>query len=155
MKTNHNNITAQRPPFSFLRLFAVWLVITFAGSVAVSAQDAQVALHVGKAGFIIGATGGNGTLTYKGKQCPLKVGGMSVGLTVGAASADMTGQVYNLKNLNDIDKIYSSTTASLAAGASAADMILENSKGVQLFLTGKQIGIEASLSATGLRISLQ
>ncbi len=141
--------------FSFLRLVAVSLVIAFAGSVSASAQDAQIALHVGKAGFIVGATGGNGTLTYKGKQYPLKVGGMSVGLTIGAASADMTGQVYNLKKLSDINGIYSSASASLAAGAGSADMILQNAQGVQLFLTGKQIGIEASLSATGLRISLQ
>ena len=80
---------------------------------------------------------------------------MSVGLTIGAASADMVGQVYNLKKLSDINGIYSSASASLAAGAGAADMVLQNAEGVQLFLTGKQIGIEASLSATGLRISLQ
>ncbi len=141
--------------FSILRLVTLSLGLALATGVAAHAQDAQIALHVGKAGFIVGATGGNGTLTYKGKRYPLKVGGMSVGLTIGAASADMVGQVYNLKKLSDINGIYSSASASLAAGAGAADMVLQNAEGVQLFLTGKQIGIEASLSATGLRISLQ
>ncbi len=141
--------------FSILRLITLSLGLALATGFAAQAQDAQIALHVGKAGFIVGATGGNGTLTYKGKRYPLKVGGMSVGLTIGAASADMVGQVYNLKKLSDINGIYSSASASLAAGAGAADMVLQNAQGVQLFLTGKQIGIEASLSATGLRISLQ
>ena len=94
-------------------------------------------------------------MTYKGKQYPLKVGGISVGLTIGAASADMTGEVYGLKNLNDINGIYSAASASLAAGGGAVDMVLRNGNGVELYLSGKQMGVEANLSTNGMRISLQ
>lgn len=141
--------------FFFARLIALAVGMTAFGASAASAQDATIALHVGKAGFIIGGSGGNGTLTYQGKQYPLKVGGISVGLTIGAASADMTGQVYGLKTLTDINGIYSAASASLAAGAGAADMVLINGNGVELYLTGKQMGVEANLSANGMRITLQ
>ncbi len=139
----------------FARIVAMAIGMAAIGASTAAAQDAQIALHVGKAGFIIGGSGGNGTLTYKGKQYPLKVGGISVGLTIGAATADMVGDVYGLRNLSDINGIYSAASASLAAGGGAADMVLRNANGVELYLRGKQMGVEANLSANGMRISLQ
>ena len=121
----------------------------------VQAQDARLTMSVGKVGFIVGAAGGNGTLTFRGKNYRVSVRGLSVGLTIGVAAADLVGNVYNLDRVSDIEGIYSAVSGSLAAGGGAGSMVLRNSKGVEVRLRGKQAGIEASIATNGLRIRLR
>ena len=49
-----------------------------AGAFTIPAKAAtgQVALHIASAGFIFGVTGGSGTLTFRGQQFPLSIGGI-------------------------------------------------------------------------------
>jgi lipid-binding SYLF domain-containing protein len=51
------------------------------------AGTAKVRMTVGKAGFIIGGTSGNGTVTWNGRNYPITIGGMRLGLTVGVSEA--------------------------------------------------------------------
>ena len=54
---------------------------------AVSPSHAQttgnVRIEIVSAGFILGLESGRGTLTYRGKQYPLRIGGVSAGATIG------------------------------------------------------------------------
>ncbi|MBB4304341.1 lipid-binding SYLF domain-containing protein [Rhodobium orientis] len=145
--------------FFGLRTVVAALMMTIAAAAFLpdqaKAQDASITLRVGKVGFIVGASGGNGVLSYRGQQYPLSVAGMSVGLTIGAAEADLVGDVYNLRRVSDIEGIYTAIESSMTAGGGEGEMRLKNSNGVEIFLHGKQAGIEASLATSGVQISLR
>lgn len=118
------------------------------------AQESQIEFEIYKAGFIVGISGGKGTLTFKGKQYPLKIGGISLGATIGASKAELLGTVQNLNTPEDIAGTYTATEAGLALAGGKKTAQLKNSKGVILKVKGKQIGLEFSLDLSGLQISL-
>ncbi len=117
--------------------------------------DATIEFQVTKAGFIVGGTGGSGTLTYKGKKYPLTIAGVSLGATVGVSKADMVGEVYNLKDVNDINGMYESPGAGYAAGGGQKVADLRNSKGVNIKARGKQTGAMLEADLSGLKIELK
>jgi len=119
------------------------------------APSGTIELKIFQAGFIVGAEGGNGTLTYQGKQYPLGVGGVSLGATIGASSADLVGEVYNLTSPADIEGTYTATSAGLAVAGGATSASLQNSRGVVLKVHGKEIGLEVTLDLGGLSINLK
>lgn len=124
---------------------------------AVSQSDADtgsVRLKITKVGFIVGVGGGSGTLNFKGRSYRLSIGGVSAG-TIGAAGADLVGTASNLRTAADIAGTYSAISAGVAVAAGAKAVTLQNSNGVVLQLHGRQVGFEASLSLSGLTISLQ
>jgi hypothetical protein len=116
------------------------------------AETGSVRLKVTKVGFIVG--GGSGTLNFKGQTYRLSVGGVSAG-TIGAAGADLVGTATNLRTATDIAGTYSAASAGIAVAGGAKVVTLQNSNGVVLTLRGKQVGFEASLSLSGLTISVQ
>jgi hypothetical protein len=135
---------------------AFWLAAIMLSSVpSVSyAENGSVRLRVTKVGFIVGVGGGSGVLTFKGRQYRLSVGGVSAG-TIGAAGADLAGTASNLRTAADIAGTYSAASAGIAVAGGAKVVTLQNSNGVVLQLRGKQVGFEASLSLSGLTISLR
>jgi hypothetical protein len=131
------------------------IVGALASSNVAFSQATTIEINISKAGFVVGVTGGKGVLNHNGKSYPLSVGGMSLGLTIGVSSAQMFGEVQGLTNVSDIEGTYGRIGASAAVGVGGQNMLLENSKGVKLRLTGRQQGIEASLDAGGLTIKLK
>jgi len=124
-------------------------------SLATAAPDGTIELTLYKAGFIVGGSGGDGTLKFKGKQYPVSIGGVSLGATIGVSKAELIGEVYNLKQPSDIEGTYSAGTASLAVAGGAKVAELKNSKGVVLKVKGKQVGLEAALDLSGMSVSLK
>jgi hypothetical protein len=118
------------------------------------ADTGSVRLKITKVGFIVGVGGGSGTLNFKGKSYRLSIGGVSAG-TIGAAGADLVGTASNLRTAADIAGTYSAVSAGVAVAGGAKVATLQNSNGVVLHLQGKQVGFEASLSLSGMTISLQ
>src|SRR6516164_5267421 len=59
--------------------FAAVISIMFAATTPSQAQTGTVRINVVKAGFIVGAGGGSGTLTFRGHTYPLSIGGLSLG----------------------------------------------------------------------------
>lgn len=128
------------------------------GGLAVSQAEAatgSISLHIVSAGFIFGASGGSGVLTFAGRQYPLSIGGISAGATIGVSGTDLVGAAYHLHSLGDIAGVYSAAGAglSVAGGRSAAQ--LTNANGVLLRLRGRQIGFMFSIDLSGMVISLQ
>jgi len=118
------------------------------------ADTGTVHLKVTKVGFIVGVGGGSGTLNFQGRTYRLSVGGVSAG-TIGAAGANLVGTAKNLRTAADIAGTYSAASAGVAVAGGVKVVTLQNSNGVVLTLQGKQVGFEASLSLSGLTISLQ
>ena len=114
----------------------------------------SVRIHLTKAGFIFGASGGGGVLLFRGRAYPLSIGGISVG-TIGAAGADLVGRAYNLHHAADIAGTYTAVSGSIAIAGGAKVVQLQNSNGVVLKLRGMQAGLEASASLSGMSISMR
>jgi hypothetical protein len=118
------------------------------------AATGQVALHIASAGFIFGVTGGSGTLTFRGQQYPLSVGGIRAGALIGISAADLVGTASNLHSPGDIAGIYSAVGAGLSVAGGRTAAQLSNANGVVLRLRGRQIGFSFSIDLAGMSISL-
>ncbi len=137
-------------------ILAVFVVISSPSrEVLAQYSQSEVEFDIYKAGFIVGVSGGSGTLTFKGKKYPLQIGGISLGATIGASKAQLIGTAENLTTPADINGTYTSTEAGLAIAGGKKTAQLKNSKGVILKVKGKQIGLEFALDLSGLQISLK
>ena len=76
-------------------------------STSVMAADAakppsgSVTINETQFALIVGGSTGGGVLTYKGKQYPFKITGISLGANIGVSKLSAVGEVYDL---NDISK---------------------------------------------------
>lgn len=120
-----------------------------------SAATGTIRLQIVKAGFILGAGGGSGTLVFQGRRYPLSIGGLSLGATIGASKADLVGRAYNLRRASDIAGTYTSVGASAAVAAGASAIRLQNAKGVLLVLQGRSVGLEFNINVSGVDIRLR
>lgn len=120
-----------------------------------SAQSARIQFDIVKAGYFLGVSGGSGVLRYKGRRYPISIGGVSLGLTFGASRAELIGEVYNLRRPSDITGTYTEMQAGIAVAGGIKTARLRNSKGVELHVRGRQIGLELALDLGGIRISLK
>ena len=134
-------------------LLVAAVMLTGASSLSY-AENGSVRMNIKKVGFIVGVGGGSGTLTFKGKQYRLSIGGVSAG-TIGVAAMDLVGTATNLRTAADIAGSYSAASAGVAVAGGAKVATLQNSNGVVLQLQGRQVGFEASVALSGLTISLR
>lgn len=116
--------------------------------------DATVKLSEGTVAVGIGWSWGHGTLTYKGKDYKFKVEGLSVG-DVGVTKAEATGNVYDLKNLEDFDGVYGAASAGIAVQEGKSATAVINAKKVQIVLTSQTKGANLKIAAEGLKIKLE
>jgi hypothetical protein len=114
-----------------------------------------VHIKIAKVGFIVGIGGAGGTLTYHGRRYRLSVGGVNSVGTIGVAEAKMVGTAYHLHNAADIAGTYAAKSASVAVVGGRKVATLQNEKGVVLKVHGVEIGVEASLSLSGMTLALQ
>jgi hypothetical protein len=148
-------MTIIRHKLNFLTLVCLLAVAGFIyQSRPAAAQTASIELNIGKITFLVGGSGGYGQLHVGNRTYPLTVGGITAGATISFSRADLVGTVFNLQSVYDIEGIYTAGTAGLAAAGGASFVSLTNSKGVTIELSGKQIGLDASLDLSGMRISL-
>ena len=118
------------------------------------AATGTVRFHIVKAGFIVGIGGGSGTLNFRGRNYRLGIGGINVG-TIGASAVDLVGTATNLRTAADIVGTYTQGSAGLAIVGGGRVATLRNANGVVIRVRGPAIGLEASLSLSGLTISMQ
>jgi len=131
------------------------LVSILAGLALAQAKkpDATVKLTEGTVAVGIGFSWGKGTLTYKGKTYPLKVEGLSVG-EVGIDRATATGNVYNLKKIEDFSGNYTAGSAAGTVGGGAGITKMKNQNGVVIDLKSTTQGASLKLAAEGLRLTV-
>ena len=141
---------------SRFRTGLIALVAIIVASVSSAYADSgSVRLSVLKGGWFIGASGGNGVLTFRGRQYPLSVGGLSAGLVFGASATDFVGRVSNIRRPSDVEGVYGAAGAGAAIGAGVRFIQLRNDKGALLVLRGRQVGLMANLDLSGMTISLR
>jgi hypothetical protein len=140
-----------------MRLVGAVLVAMFACGVASPSRADTGAVRVvfTKGGFIVGVGGGHGVLVFKGRRYPFRVGGMSVGLTIGASTTHLQGHALNLRSPADIQGTYGVIGAGGALAAGAGGVQLQNEKGVILQLAGGKVGVELSAAVGGVTVALE
>lgn len=137
---------------------ALVALIALAGaafSSAAWADSGTISFRVIKAGFVIGGSGGDGTLTFHGKRYALSIGGISYGFTFGASETRFNGTVSNIRRASDVSGVYAAGSAGAALGAGAQAIVLTNQKGAVLTLTGRSVGAIVSADLNGLAITVR
>jgi hypothetical protein len=113
-----------------------------------------VRVTVAKAGFVVGAGGGRGTLTFRHRNYPFTVHGLSVGLTAGASINKLVGRADYIHEIGDFAGTYSVIGAGGALVGGIAGVQLKNDKGVMISLQGAKGGLEISANITKVVITL-
>jgi hypothetical protein len=137
---------------------ALLALTAFAGATLSSASYADegaVSLVIYKAGWIIGGSGGGGTLYFRGRAYPLSTGGLDYGLVFGGSKTVLQGRVHNIWRPSDVAGVYAAAGAGLAIGGGARAIVLTNQKGAVLELSGRQVGLMANVDLSGLAITLR
>jgi hypothetical protein len=128
-------------------------VMLLAVSSQSQAATGRVHARLIKAGFIVGAGGGEGTLTFNGRRYRLTFGGISVG-TIGIAGVELVGTASHLQRAEDIAGAYTAVGAGFAIVGGPKVARLQNARGVVLQLHGVQIGLNLSLNLSGMTVAL-
>jgi hypothetical protein len=137
---------------------ALLALTAFAAATLSSASHADegfVSLVIYKAGWIIGGSGGSGTLNFRGRSYPLSTGGLDYGLVFGGSKTVLRGRVSNINRPSDVAGVYGAAGAGLAVGSGARAIVLTNQKGAVLELSGRQVGLMANADLSGLAITLK
>jgi hypothetical protein len=124
-------------------------------SSAARADEGFVRLTIYKAGWVIGGSGGNGVLDFRGRRYRLSTGGLDYGFVFGGSKTELRGRVSNIFRPSDVAGVYGAAGAGIAVGRGARAIVLTNQKGAVLELTGHQVGLMANADLSGLAITLQ
>jgi hypothetical protein len=124
-------------------------------SSAAQADSGTIRFSVYKAAFFIGGSGGEGTLTFKGKTYPVAIAGVSGGLAFGASRTNFRGKVRNISRAQDVSGVYAAVGGGGAAIEGAQVIVMRNEKGATLELTGKQVGLQVNADISGLAITVK
>ena len=122
-----------------------------------SGPDATLRLSGGSFALGIGFRWGSGTLTYKGKDYPVKVNGLSVG-KVGMTGSSAYGEIFNLKHLQDFNGHYNigaAGTRGVTLGSGKTGTLMTNQAGVIVRLSTTQKGVDVNATGGGVDMQIQ
>ena len=143
--------------FSAFRTLLVALVAVMAASFTSTARADTGTIRITfiTAGWVIGGTIGQGTLTYRGRTYPLSIGGLSWGLTFGGAKTELRGRVSNIFRPQDVEGVYGAGAAGAAVIRGPQAVVLTNQRGAVMELTGSQTGLLLNLDLNGMALTLK
>ena len=118
------------------------------------AQTGSIRVFVTKASLVAGVGAGHGVLSYRGRDYPFRVSGLSLGLSAGASINRLFGRVSYLDRLEDFPGIYSAVGLGLALSGGVGGVQLKNANGVIISLEAAKFGLEASANLSAVKITL-
>jgi hypothetical protein len=116
--------------------------------------DATLRLKGGSFAAGIGFSWGSGTLTYKGKDYPVSVNGLSLG-KVGITGGSATGEVYNLRRLQDFDGHYNAGGVGATLGGGHGTVAMTNQNNVHVLLESHSRGVDLTIAGGGVEMHLK
>jgi hypothetical protein len=147
----------EAPAMSRIVRLAVFVLIAVVLPATSSFAQAPgyVRVKLAKAALLVGAGGGSGVLTYRGRDYPFRVSGLSVGVTAGASINRLEGWASGIRQVSDFAGTYSSVGSGGAFVGGFGGIQLGNEKGVKIALQGPKAGMEFAANLTSVRISLK
>lgn len=138
-----------------VRLALLPLFIVLPATPSLAQAPGYVRLKLVKAGLMLGTGGGSGVLTYRGRDYPFRVSGLSLGVTAGASVNQLEGWASGIRQVGDFAGTYSSVGGGGAFVGGFGGVHLGNEKGVTIALQGPRAGMEFAANLTRVRISLK
>jgi hypothetical protein len=127
-------------------------------STAVAAQKAtpsgKVSIESRSIAAGVGVTWGDGKLTFKGKNYPFSIDGLTL-VDWGISKASATGEVYDLTDPAKLAGTYVAAEAGLTLAGGMGGMVLRNQDGVILHLHSVSRGARLQLGTSGLKITMK
>jgi hypothetical protein len=137
-----------------LAAIALFAAVLFAAE-AVAQAPGYVRVKFAKVGLMAGAGGGSGVLTYRGRDYPFRVSGLSLGVTAGGSVSRLEGWASGIKQVSDFAGTYSSVGAGGALVGGAGGVRLGNENGVVIALRGPKAGMEFAANVSRISISMK
>jgi hypothetical protein len=116
--------------------------------------DARIYFHGTTVALLAGVSGGKGTLVYHGRRIPIDVSGLAVG-EIGVNHYDVSGDVYHLHHLRDIEGTFAAVHASATAGLGAGAIDMQNGQGVEIHASSATAGLAAAIGPKGFQVRLE
>jgi hypothetical protein len=102
----------------------------------------------------IGVSWGDGKLTFKGKEYPFTIDGLSV-VDWGISRVSATGDVYNLTDVSKFAGTYVAAEAGFTLAGGMGGITMRNTEGVIMNLRSTSRGASLTLGPAGLRITMK
>lgn len=102
----------------------------------------------------VGFSWGKGTLTFKGKEYPISVNGLSLG-KLGLSGASASGEVYGLKDLKDFDGHYNAAGVGLTVAGGRSGVAMKNQNGVKVVLSSTTRGFDVTIGTGGATMKIK
>jgi hypothetical protein len=134
-------------------MVAILMMLTLVPAMA-ETPSADVTFAGGSIAAGVGYTWGGGELHFNGKSFPFTVHGLSV-VDVGVANIQGTGEVYNLKRVEDFPGNYVAAEAGATIAGGGTIAVLQNQNGVRIALHSTTQGLKLDLSANGVAVTLK
>jgi hypothetical protein len=119
------------------------------------AISGTVRVSVARAGLVVGAGAGRGTLSYNHRLYKFTVRGLSLGASAGASISRMVGRADYINDLSDFSGRYSMVGAGGVLIGGVGGVQLKNDKGVMITLDGPKAGLELSANVSSVVITLE
>src|SRR5712664_1764835 len=137
-----------------LAVIALFAVVLPAAS-SLAQAPGYVRVKFVKAGVMVGAGGGSGVLTYRGRDYPFRVSGLSLGVTAGASVSRLEGWASGIRQVSDFAGTYSSVGGGGTFVGGVGGVHLANENGVRIALQGLRAGMEFAANLGSFNISLK
>ena len=155
LQNPNNSCNRARRSFGVCWMLIALLAASLPVTPAMAQASGTVRIKIVKAGLVIGAGSGSGVLTFRGRNYPFRVTGLSLGITAGATIGRLDGWASGIREISDFAGVYSS----VGGGAALVDGIngvhLRNDKGVRMMLQGPKAGLEFAANVSQIRITLK
>jgi hypothetical protein len=133
----------------------VLLALVLPATPSFAQASGQVRVKIVKAGLLVGGGAGTGVLTYRGRNYPFHVTGLSLGVTAGASFGRLEGRASGIREIGDFAGKYSSVGGGAALIGGINGVQLRNDKGVTMVLQGPKAGLEFAANLSEIMISLR
>jgi hypothetical protein len=119
--------------------------------------DASIVIEQVRVGILaVGAAVGGGRLRFRGEELPFSVRGLEFG-SLGVATLSASGEVFNLRRLEDFPGRYEEQVAPQPLGGEGGPetRFLRNQAGVELRLRTDRTGGQFRFSSAGVTIAMR
>jgi hypothetical protein len=136
-----------------LFLFAIAFATTVIGGEA-RKPSGRVTMESKSVAAGIGVSWGDGKLTFKGKEYPFTIDGLSV-VDWGISRVSAVGDVYNLTDVSKFAGTYAAAEAGFTLAGGTGGITMRNAEGVIMNLRSTSRGASLTLGAAGLNIRMK
>jgi hypothetical protein len=138
--------------------FVLFLFVAAFATTAISGEarkpSGRVTMESKSVAAGIGVTWGDGKLTFKGKEYPFTIEGLSV-VDWGISRVSAAGDVYNLTDVSKFPGTYAAAEAGFTLAGGAGGITMRNSEGVVINLRSTSRGASLTLGPAGLVIKMK